>query len=118
MDAYIPSEYIRDEKQKIEIYKKIRSVRTLEEARDLEEEIEDRFGDLPEPVINLLRVARIRAYAINTASSRWCRRKTRSLSGFLRIRTADRRGPADPPHPRDSGSAHPAVLRQTGGDRL
>jgi transcription-repair coupling factor (superfamily II helicase) len=64
VDAYLPSEYIRDEKQKIEIYKKIRSVRTLEEARDLEEEIEDRFGDLPEPVINLLRVARIRAYAV------------------------------------------------------
>ena len=64
VDAYLPAEYIRDEKQKIEIYKKIRSVRTLEEARDLEEEIEDRFGDLPEPVINLLRVARIRAYAV------------------------------------------------------
>ncbi|MFS8513066.1 MAG: transcription-repair coupling factor, partial [Planifilum fulgidum] len=64
VDAYLPTEYIRDEKQKIEIYKKIRSVRSLEEARDLEEEIEDRFGDLPEPVINLLRVARIRAYAV------------------------------------------------------
>ncbi|WP_240512062.1 transcription-repair coupling factor [Paludifilum halophilum] len=63
-DAYLPSEYIGDEKQKIEIYKKIRAVRTLEEARDLEEEIEDRFGDLPQPVSNLLRVARLRAYAI------------------------------------------------------
>ncbi|GGE21800.1 transcription-repair-coupling factor [Marinithermofilum abyssi] len=63
-DAYLPSEYIGDEKQKIEIYKKIRAVRTLEEARDLEEEIEDRFGDLPQPVQNLLRVARLRAYAI------------------------------------------------------
>lgn len=63
-DAYLPSEYMKDEKQKIEIYKKIRAVRTLEEARDLEEEIEDRFGDLPQPVNNLLRVARLRAYAI------------------------------------------------------
>ncbi|SDW86336.1 transcription-repair coupling factor [Marininema mesophilum] len=63
-DAYIPSEYIGDEKQKIEIYKKIRGVRTLEEVHDLEEEIEDRFGDLPQFVVNLLCVARIRAYAI------------------------------------------------------
>ncbi|WP_107728483.1 transcription-repair coupling factor [Desmospora activa] len=63
-DAYLPSEYIGDEKQKIEIYKKIRAVRRLEEARDLEEEMEDRFGDLPQPVVNLLRVARLRAYAI------------------------------------------------------
>lgn len=64
VDAYIPSDYIRDEKQKIEIYKKIRAIRTLDAARDLEEEIEDRFGDLPRPVQNLLRVARLHAYAI------------------------------------------------------
>ncbi|SDC86148.1 transcription-repair coupling factor [Melghirimyces thermohalophilus] len=64
VDAYIPSDYIQDEKQKIEIYKKIRAVNTLEEAKDLDEEIEDRFGDLPQPVQNLLRIARLRAYAI------------------------------------------------------
>ncbi|TCS94293.1 transcription-repair coupling factor [Hazenella coriacea] len=65
VDAYLPSEYIQDEKQKIELYKKIRAVSTLQEARDLEEEIEDRFGDLPEPVQTLLRVSRIKAYAVN-----------------------------------------------------
>ncbi|MDN4593476.1 transcription-repair coupling factor [Polycladomyces subterraneus] len=63
-DAYLPSDYIPDEKQKIELYKKIRAIHTLEEARDLEEEIEDRFGDLPQPVQTLLRIARIRAYAL------------------------------------------------------
>jgi transcription-repair coupling factor (superfamily II helicase) len=31
---------------------------------DLEEEMEDRFGDLPDPVQNLLRVAKLRAYAL------------------------------------------------------
>lgn len=64
VDAYLPSEYIQDEKQKIELYKKIRGVTTLEEVMDLEEEIEDRFGDLPEPVQMLMKVARIKAYAI------------------------------------------------------
>lgn len=64
VDAYLPSEYIQDEKQKIELYKKIRIATTLQEVVDLEEEIEDRFGDLPEPVICLLQVAKIRAYAI------------------------------------------------------
>lgn len=63
VDAYLPSEYIGDEKQKIELYKKIRGTNTLQEVVDLEEEIEDRFGDLPDPVQSLLRVARIRAYA-------------------------------------------------------
>ncbi|WP_124726314.1 transcription-repair coupling factor [Staphylospora marina] len=64
VDAYLPSEYIRDEKQKIELYKKIRAVRSVQEAIDLEEEIEDRFGDLPDPVRMLLKLARIKAYAI------------------------------------------------------
>lgn len=64
IDAYLPSEYIQDEKQKIELYKKIRAVSTLEEVQELTEEIEDRFGDLPPPVKNLLHVAKIRAYAI------------------------------------------------------
>ncbi len=62
-DAYLPSEYIQDEKQKIEIYKKIRGVSTLEEVQDLEEEIEDRFGDIPPPTQILLRIARLRVYA-------------------------------------------------------
>ncbi|SFJ35547.1 transcription-repair coupling factor (superfamily II helicase) [Thermoflavimicrobium dichotomicum] len=64
VDAYLPSEYIQDEKQKIELYKKIRAISTLDEVKELEEEIEDRFGNLPEPVQSLLLVAKIRAYAI------------------------------------------------------
>ncbi|SFX39981.1 transcription-repair coupling factor [Thermoactinomyces sp. DSM 45891] len=64
VDAYLPSDYIRDEKQKIELYKKIRAVTERVAVVELEEEMEDRFGDLPEPVQNLLKVAKIRAYAI------------------------------------------------------
>src|SRR5699024_5031437 len=64
VDAYIPADYTQDEKQKIEIYKKIRAVNTVEDAKDLDEEIEDRVGVLPQPVQNLLRIARLRAYAI------------------------------------------------------
>lgn len=64
VDAYLPSEYIQDEKQKIELYKKIRAVQTVEEVLQLEEEFEDRFGDLPDPVVQLVKVAKIRAMAI------------------------------------------------------
>ncbi|MFV9511729.1 transcription-repair coupling factor [Tepidibacillus sp. LV47] len=62
VDAYIPTEYIQDSMQKIEMYKKFASVKTLEEAFDLEEELEDRFGDIPIPTRNLLTIARIKAY--------------------------------------------------------
>ncbi|MCX7571984.1 transcription-repair coupling factor [Tumebacillus sp. DT12] len=64
VDAYIPTHYIMDAMQKIEIYKKFVGARTLEEVRDLEEEVEDRFGDIPTEVRNLLAVSRLKAYAI------------------------------------------------------
>ncbi|GIP36337.1 transcription-repair coupling factor [Paenibacillus sp. J2TS4] len=62
IDAYLPSDYIYDSIQKIEIYKKVANVTTLEEAADLEEELVDRFGDLPPAVNNLLAVARLKVY--------------------------------------------------------
>lgn len=61
-DAYLPSEYIVDSMQKIEIYKKVAGVRSIEEAEDLYDELLDRFGDLPQAVNNLLTVARIKVY--------------------------------------------------------
>jgi transcription-repair coupling factor (superfamily II helicase) len=64
VDAYIPSDFITDSMQKIEIYKKFVAAKTLQDVIDLEEEIEDRFGDLPQEVRNLLAVTRIKAYAI------------------------------------------------------
>ncbi|SDX84988.1 transcription-repair coupling factor [Paenibacillus sp. CF384] len=62
IDAYLPSSYIYDSIQKIEIYKKVASVRTFEEVEDLREELIDRFGDLPQAVDNLLSVARLKVY--------------------------------------------------------
>jgi transcription-repair coupling factor (superfamily II helicase) len=62
VDAYLPGEYIYDSAQKIEIYKKVAGIKTLEEASDLFDELTDRFGDPPLPVQNLLAVARLKAY--------------------------------------------------------
>jgi transcription-repair coupling factor (superfamily II helicase) len=64
VDAYLPSDYIYDSMQKIEIYKKVANVRTLEEVEDLHEELVDRFGDLPPAVVNLLAVARFKIYGV------------------------------------------------------
>lgn len=63
MDAYISDEYISDPAQKVEIYKKIAAITSLAEADTVEEEIEDRFGDLPAPVRNLLEIARLKVLA-------------------------------------------------------
>ncbi|MDA8347121.1 MAG: transcription-repair coupling factor [Thermaerobacter sp.] len=60
VDAYVPSEYIADPKQKIEIYKRLATAVDAADAQDLLDEVEDRFGPPPPPLENLFRVARIR----------------------------------------------------------
>ncbi|QNK60446.1 transcription-repair coupling factor [Paenibacillus sp. PAMC21692] len=62
VDAYLPSDYIYDSIQKIEIYKKVASVSSFEECDDLIDELVDRFGDLPQAVSNLMSVARLKIY--------------------------------------------------------
>ncbi|MDO5095618.1 MAG: transcription-repair coupling factor [Peptostreptococcaceae bacterium] len=61
VNAYIPTEYIEDEMDKIEMYKKIASIRDLEDKYNIEEEMEDRFSDIPYSVYALTDVAYIRA---------------------------------------------------------
>ncbi|WP_312423302.1 transcription-repair coupling factor [Anaerospora hongkongensis] len=63
IDAYLSGEYITDAMQKIEIYQRIAAVRTEEHVADLTDELIDRFGEPPEPVLNLLAVARIKNFA-------------------------------------------------------
>ncbi|MBY6878817.1 transcription-repair coupling factor, partial [Clostridium botulinum] len=61
IDAYIPNTYIKDETQKIEVYKKIASIDSKEEFMDVEEELEDRFSDIPISVYNLMNISYIRS---------------------------------------------------------
>ena len=63
MDAYIPPKYIRNEIQKLAIYKRIASIENLEEYQDMQDELTDRFGDIPSVVDNLLKVALIKSSA-------------------------------------------------------
>ncbi|MCL2604581.1 MAG: transcription-repair coupling factor [Defluviitaleaceae bacterium] len=65
VDAYIPDRFIPDEQQKLEIYKKIALVANRQDYFDVQEEIEDRFGEPPRPVVNLLEVALMKAHARN-----------------------------------------------------
>ncbi|MCR5431174.1 MAG: transcription-repair coupling factor [Lachnospiraceae bacterium] len=63
IDAFIPSSYIKNEIQKLEAYKKIASVLTEGDRSDMEDELTDRYGDLPAPVHNLLNIALIKSMA-------------------------------------------------------
>jgi len=47
--AYLPSDYIPPGRIKIEMYRKLSAVHSLEELSALEAEMEDRFGNIPNP---------------------------------------------------------------------
>ena len=63
IDAYIPDKYIRNEYQKLDIYKRIAMIDSQEEQDDMLEELLDRFGEPPKAVQNLLSIARLKAEA-------------------------------------------------------
>ena len=63
VDAYIPTSYIKNEYQKLDIYKRISSIENEDEYMDMQDELMDRFGDIPKPVDNLLKVAGLKALA-------------------------------------------------------
>nr|WP_090893163.1 transcription-repair coupling factor [Evansella caseinilytica] len=62
VDAYIPEAYIPDSKQKIDMYKRFRSIESHRDILDLQNEMIDRFGDYPKEVGYLFSVAKIRQY--------------------------------------------------------
>ena len=64
IEAYLPEDYIADVAQKISMYKKFKFIRSMAAADDLEEELEDRFGDLPSSARNLLDVTRLKCMAV------------------------------------------------------
>jgi transcription-repair coupling factor (superfamily II helicase) len=63
LDAYISSFYIEEEEQRIEIYRKISSVENKEDIEEITDELIDRFGDIPKPVLNLITISYIRYLA-------------------------------------------------------
>jgi transcription-repair coupling factor (superfamily II helicase) len=63
IDAYIPDHYISDGRLKIEMYKRFRSIETLEDVEELQDEMIDRFGDYPEEVAYLFKIAELKVYA-------------------------------------------------------
>ena len=63
INAYIPDSYIRNENQKLDIYKRISAIENEEDMDDMTEELIDRFGDIPKTVQQLLHAAALKNLA-------------------------------------------------------
>lgn len=60
VDAFVPPTYITNESLKMDIYKRIASIESQEEYEDMQNELVDRFGDIPTQVDNLMQVVLIK----------------------------------------------------------
>ena len=63
VSAYIPDNYIQNTSQKIEVYQDIANITEEEQIFEIVDELIDRYGEMPDEVVNLLEVARIKTYA-------------------------------------------------------
>ncbi|GHC25284.1 transcription-repair coupling factor [Aidingimonas halophila] len=68
--ALIPDDYLHDVQQRLIMYKRIANATTDAELKELQVEMVDRYGLLPEPVKNLMRLTRLRQRAERLGISR------------------------------------------------
>jgi len=63
VNAHIPHDYVSGERLRLEAYTRIAAIESEADIVTVHEELLDRYGALPEPVLNLLEVARLRVLA-------------------------------------------------------
>lgn len=83
IDAYLPDTYVTDPAQKVELYKRIATIESREDAYALLDEIEDRFGEAPIPTCNLMTIARLKGLAKQVGVSSISRKGNQTIVGML-----------------------------------
>ena len=58
--AFLPDDYISDGAERLLFYKKLSSVTSEKDIKEIKSELEDRFGELPEPALNLIKVIELK----------------------------------------------------------
>ena len=61
ISAFIPEDYISSQRQRIEIYKKISLISGVDDTVDIVDELIDRYGEPPTPVVSLMDIALLRS---------------------------------------------------------
>lgn len=60
VDAHIPESYIESLTLRLDIYRRIADIRSVEDSEDVKDELRDRFGEPPESVLGLIDIALVR----------------------------------------------------------
>jgi transcription-repair coupling factor (superfamily II helicase) len=63
VEAHLPNEYVPDEAQKLELYRRLARARSTGDLAAFRQEVLDRYGPMPDPVVRLIEVAELRLAA-------------------------------------------------------
>ncbi len=63
VSANLPADYIPSPEQRMDVYRRVAALQTQEESRDLLDELLDRYGEAPKPVLALMDTALLRTAA-------------------------------------------------------
>jgi transcription-repair coupling factor (superfamily II helicase) len=84
VSAFIPDNYITDEVQRLQMYKKIALVVSEEGEADVIEELMDRFGPIPAETMDLIKISRIRSAATNAGVQKIHERSGKIVFDFFK----------------------------------
>ena len=120
VDAHLPHDYVPGERLRLEAYRKLATVEDEAGLAEIEAELRDRYGAPPEPVRNLLAVARLRTLARKAQRRR--HRRAGQLhpvrAGGAAREPAAAAAAALPGHPRQGrGPYHPRPQADDGAGR-
>jgi transcription-repair coupling factor (superfamily II helicase) len=82
VDAHLPDDYVPDEAQKLELYRRLARARTAGDVAAFRQEVTDRFGPMPPSVTRLVEVAELRLAAEEAGVSSISREEGRLVVRF------------------------------------
>ena len=63
LPAYLPSEYVPDSEERMDIYRRMSRLESAAQVKEMSDELRDRFGLLPEPAANMLKIVELKVRA-------------------------------------------------------
>ncbi|MDZ7719514.1 MAG: transcription-repair coupling factor [Balneolaceae bacterium] len=63
LSAYLKNSYVQDSVERLNLYRKLSEVENLEQIDEWKDELEDRFGEVPDSGLNLMKAAKIKLLA-------------------------------------------------------
>ena len=85
VSAHIPERYVPSAEQRMDLYRRIAAIRTADDSDELLDEMMDRFGEVPRPVLALLDVALLRAAAAQEGISDITQRDSQVIFTFTEM---------------------------------